>query len=186
MIKIISYTLISLLLCNISFGSVKEKIIKNFIQTNNISFKFKQNIEDKQEEGVCTIKYSKKIFCSYNSRFNKILVSNGKSLVIKSDKNKQYYIYPLKKTPLNLILDKQFILNSIRQSEVRLINNKYYNFSINDNGRVINIFFDKKNYNLLGWQTEDIYQNLTVTFIYDFKINQNIKENIFKLPKNHQ
>ena len=60
---------------------------------------------------------------------------------IKSDKNKQYYVYPLNKTPLNYILDKKFILNLIKSSEGRLIDEKYYNFSIEDKGRVINIFF---------------------------------------------
>ena len=184
--KVLIYFFISFFFCNISYGSVKEKIIKNLILTNNLSFKFKQTIGKKKEEGNCTIEYSKKIYCLYKSKFNKVLVSNGKSLVIKSDKNKQYYVYPLKKTPLNFILDKEFILNKIRTSEGRLINEKYYNFSIKDSGKIINIFFDNNNFNLLGWQTEDIYQNLAVTFIYDFKINQKINHNLFKLPKSHQ
>ena len=183
--KILFLIAMSFLLSEYSVASVKEKIINKFISINNISFKFKQTIDQKEEEGSCIIKYSKKIYCSYNSRFNKILVSNGKSLVIKSDKNKQYYVYPLKKTPLDLILDKEFILKNIKKSEGRLVNNKYYNFSINNNGKIINIFFDNKNYNLLGWQTEDIYQNLTVTFIYDFKANQKIKDDLFNLPKAH-
>ena len=183
--KILFFITISFLVSEYSVASVKEKIINKFISINNISFKFKQTIDQKEEEGNCIIKYSKKIYCSYNSKFNKILVSNGKSLVIKSDKNKQYYVYPLKKTPLDLILDKEFILKNIKKSKGRLVNNKYYNFSINNNGKIINIFFDKKNYNLLGWQTEDIYQNLTVTFIYDFKANQKIKDNLFNLPKAH-
>ena len=183
--KILFFIAMSFLLSEYSVASVKEKIINKFISINNISFKFKQTIDQKEEEGSCIIKYSKKIYCSYNSRFNKILVSNGKSLVIKSDKNKQYYVYPLKKTPLDLILDKEFILKNIKKSKGRLVNNKYYNFSINNNGKIINIFFDNKNYNLLGWQTEDIYQNLTVTFIYDFKANQKIKDDLFNLPKAH-
>tara|TARA_B100000579_G_scaffold375168_1_gene339856 strand:- start:770 stop:1327 length:558 start_codon:yes stop_codon:yes gene_type:complete len=183
--KILFFITMTFLFSEYSVASVKEKIINKFISINNISFKFKQTIDQKEEEGSCIIKYSKKIYCSYNSKFNKILVSNGKSLVIKSDKNKQYYVYPLKKTPLDLILDKEFILKNIKKSEGRLVNNKYYNFSINNNGKIINIFFDNKNYNLLGWQTEDIYQNLTVTFIYDFKANQKIKDNLFNLPIAH-
>ncbi len=185
MIRLFLFLFISFFIFNISHSSVKENIINKLIYTNNLSFKFKQTIDKKNEEGFCTIKYSKKIYCSYKSNFNKILVSNGKSLVIKSDKNKQYYVYPLNKTPLNYILDKKFILNLIKSSEGRLIDEKYYNFSIEDKGRIINIFFDNKNYNLLGWQTEDIYQNLAITFIYDFKINQKINDNIFKLPKSH-
>ena len=41
--------------------------------------------------------------------------------------------------------------------------------SLNEKGQEINIFFCKENLNLIGWQTEDIYQNLTVTYIYDVK-----------------
>jgi len=37
--------------------------------------------------------------------------------------------------------------------------------------------------NLIGWQTEDIYQNLTITFISSLKINQEIDDNIFILPQ---
>ena len=53
----------------------------------------------------------KKIFCEYNLKNKKKLVSNGRSLVIKT--NNSFYIYPLEKTPLNLILDKKFLLNKI-------------------------------------------------------------------------
>ena len=48
---------------------------------------------------------------------NKILVSNGKSLVIKTKVS--YYRYPLDKTPLNLILDKKFLINKIYNLEER-------------------------------------------------------------------
>ena len=44
-------------------------------------------------------------------------------------------------------------------------------------------FFDNKTLNLIGWQTEDIYQNLTVTYIYDVEINKKIDNKIFNLPK---
>jgi hypothetical protein len=36
--------------------------------------------------------------------------------------------------------------------------------------------------NLIGWQTLDIYQNLSITYISSLKINQLIEKNIFKLP----
>ena len=183
--KILFYVLIFLIIQNISHAGVKKEIINKFQSINNLTFKFKQNTNEKEEEGTCTIKYSKKIHCVYKSKFNKILVSNGKSLVVKSDKNKQYYVYPLKKTPLEIILNKDFVIEKLKISKGRLIDNKYYNFSINDNNRVINIFFDKKSFNLIGWQTEDIYQNLSATFIYDFEINQNIDEKLFNLPKSH-
>ena len=43
----------------------------------------------------------------------KLLVSNGKSLVIKNKNSKNYYIYPLKKTPLEFLLDKKYLISKI-------------------------------------------------------------------------
>ena len=164
------------------YASVKDEIINNLIKINNLSFNFKQTIDNKTEEGNCIIEYPKKIFCSYNNLKRKIMVSNGKSLVIKNQINNQYYRYSLKKTPLELILDKDFLINQIKNLEGRDVDGKYINFSIINNNNEINIFFDKKTLNLIGWQTEDIYQNLVITYIYEIKYNQKIKKNIFKLP----
>ena len=69
--------------------------------------------------------------------------------------------------------------------EPREIDNKYLNFNISENYNEINIFFDKKNFSLIGWQTKDIYQNFVVTFISSVKINQKIDDKIFILPKNN-
>jgi outer membrane lipoprotein-sorting protein len=69
--------------------------------------------------------------------------------------------------------------------EPRDIDDKYINFELIENNNKINIFFDKKNHNLIGWQTEDIYQNLSVIFISSVKINQKIDEKKFILPKNN-
>jgi len=164
------------------YASVKDEIINNLIKINNLSFNFKQTIDEKTEEGNCIIEYPKKIFCSYNNLKRKIMVSNGKSLVIKNQINNQYYRYSLKKTPLELILDKDFLINQIKNLEGRDVDGKYINFSIINNNNEINIFFDKKTLNLIGWQTEDIYQNLVITYIYEIKYNQKIKKKIFKLP----
>ena len=111
------------------------------------------------------------------------MVSNGKSLVIKNKNTGAYYFYPLKKTPLEFLLDKNFLIKKMNYLSPRNINNKYLNFRIIEKNNEINIFFDIKTFNLVGWQTEDIYQNLTITYISSVKINQNINENIFILPK---
>ena len=182
MIKKVFLFFFLLNLFNYSYASVESKIINNFKTINNISFNFKQTINDKIEEGNCIIQYPKKINCKYNNLKKKLIVSNGNSLVIKNQANNQYYRYPLKKTPLELILDKDFLINQINNSEYRIVDDKYVNFTILKNNNEINIFFDKKNLNLVGWQTEDVYQNLVVTYIYKLKINQKIDKNLFKLP----
>ncbi len=183
MIKKIILIFFFLNLFNNSYGAAKVKIINNFKQTNSISFDFKQNIEDKTEEGNCIIKYPKKIYCDYKGIKKKIIVSNGKSLVIKNRASKGYFLYPLDKTPLELILNKNLLLDKIERLETKLVDDKYYIFSLENNGNKINIFFDKNSYDLIGWQTEDIYQNLVITFIYNVKKNLNVSEKLFKLPK---
>ena len=158
----------------------KNKIIENLKKTENINFQFEQNINGKIENGNCTIEYPKKIFCKYSRSKNKILVSNGKSLVIKT--RTSYYRYPLKKTPLNLILDKNFLINKIYDLKETVIDGSYINYTIIENNNEINIFFDNKTFNLIGWQTKDRYQNLNITFLSSIKKNQYITKNLFKLP----
>ena len=126
------------------------------------------------------IKFPNKIFCEYESNFSKILVSNGKSLVIKSEKNKQYYRYPLENTPLSILLNKKFIIKKLIDSEILLINDKFYRLSINEKDKIFNLFFENINFEIVGWQTEDIYQNLSVTYIYDLKKNMKVNKNLFK------
>ena len=170
---------------NLAFSSTTEKIISRMQLTNNLSFNFIQTIDNKSENGKCVIKYPKKIWCEYDNSNKKIIVSNGKSLVIKNRNSGSYYIYPLRKTPLEFLLNKDYLISKIDILEPREINSKYLNFKILENNNEINIFFDKKSLNLIGWQTEDIYQNLAVTFISSVKINQKIDNKIFILPKNN-
>ena len=169
---------------NIAFSSNKKNIINKLIRTTNLSFNFEQNINGKIETGNCIIEYPKKIFCKYDKFKKKILVSNGKSLVIKT-KNGSYYRYAIKRTPLNYILDKQFLINEIKNLEERVINNKLINFTILKDENKINIFFDKNDYSLVGWQTLDIYQNLNITYLSSIEINKTLEKNIFKLPKDN-
>ena len=167
------------------FSSTKKSIISQMQLTNNLSFNFIQTIDDKNENGKCIIKYPKKIWCEYDSSNKKIIVSNGKSLVIKTVNAGSYYRYPLSKTPLIFLLDKEYLISKMNVLEAREIDNKYLNFTFFENNNEINVFFDKITLNLVGWQTEDIYQNLAVTFISSVKINQKIDNKIFTLPKNN-
>ena len=163
-------------------ASLKEQIINDLKKLNNLTFDFEQKINEKEEKGNCTIEYPKKIFCEYYKSNNKILISNGKSLVIKTDNKGSYYRYPLDQTPLSLILNKDFLISKITNLDERIVDENYINYTILENNYEINIFFDKNNFNLVGWQTSDIYQNLNITFISNLKKNQNIDQKIFNLP----
>jgi outer membrane lipoprotein-sorting protein len=173
------FIFICLILFSNSQANKKEKIINNLQNTKNVNFKFEQNINGKIENGNCTIEYPKKIYCKYIKN-NKILVSNGKSLVIKTQTS--FYRYPLNKTPLNLILDKKFLIKNVNNLKEKKLNGSRISFEIEENNNEINVFFDNKTFNLIGWKTKDIYQNLNVTYLSSILKNQQINKNLFKLP----
>ena len=163
-----------------SNAEIKNKIIENLENTYNLNFNFEQNVNGKIENGNCTVEYPKKIFCEYAGSNNKILVSNGKSLVIKTITS--YYRYPLDKTSLNLILDKNYLINKINYLEKRVIDKNLINYTIQEKNNKINIFFDNKTFDLIGWQNTDMYQNFNITFISSIRKNKALIKNLFNLP----
>ena len=168
------------LITSISNAEIKDKIIQNLNDTKNLDFNFEQNINGKIENGNCTIEYPKKIFCEYAKSNNKILVTNGKSLVIKT--RTSYYRYPLEKTALNLILDKNFLINKIYDLKERVVDKNLINFTIIEKDYEVNIFFDNQTFDLIGWQNTDIYQNFNITFLSSIRKNRVLSKNLFKIP----
>ena len=181
MIKIIIFFFI-LTNLNVVNASPNIEIANNFEKINSLKFKFIQKIDNNNsEKGECIILYPKKIFCSYDDIYNKVLVSNGKSLVINSNKIKNYFRYPLKDTPLNLILDKNFIISKMYQLREDSNYPFYYVFNLDYENNSIKVFFNKNDLNLIGWETTDIYQNTVQTFISEIKKNISVNNNIFNI-----
>ena len=94
-----------------------------------------------------------------------------------------YYRYPLEKTPLNLILDKNFLINKIYNLDEKIIDQSLINYTITESENEIDVFFDIKTFNLIGWQTKDIYQNTAITLLNSILVNQEIEKKLFNLPK---
>ena len=178
MFRYILFFVYLILISNVQ-ASNKDKIIENLQNTESLNFDFEQNINGKVEIGNCIIQYPKKIFCKYE-RNNKILVSNGKSLVIKTITS--FYRYPLSQTPLELILDKKFLINKISNLNEKTLGKTFINFEIEEKENKINIFFDNETFDLVGWQTKDIYQNINVTYLSSIQKNQQIDKDLFELP----
>jgi outer membrane lipoprotein-sorting protein len=178
MFKYFLFCIYLILISNVQ-ASNRDKIIENLQNTESLNFDFEQNVNGKIEIGNCTIKYPKKIFCKYQKN-NKILVSNGKSLVIKTITS--FYRYPLSQTPLELILDKKFLINKISNLNEKTLVKTFINFEIEEKENKINIFFDNETFDLVGWQTKDIYQNINVTYLSSIQKNQQIDKDLFELP----
>ena len=107
-------------------------------------------------------------------------MSNGSSFVIKTLSS--YYIYPLKKTPLDVILDKKFLLDKISKSKNYYSDKNIVAFKFLKDENEINLFFDKRTLNLKGWQTVDLYQNLSIVYLSSIVFNQKIEKKLFNLP----
>jgi outer membrane lipoprotein-sorting protein len=75
------------------------------------------------------------------------------------------------------------LIKKLKSLDERIINEKFINYVFSDNGNEISLFFDKKTFILNGWQTFDLYQNLSITYISPTNINNNLEKNLFKLPK---
>ena len=95
---------------------------------------------------------------------------------------RSFYQYPVKKTPLNLVLDKNFLIEKIYKLNERVIDGDLIIYTIKEKDYEISIFFDKQNYNLVGWQNVDMYQNFNITFISGIRKNRLISKNLFKIP----
>lgn len=170
-----------ILIQNFANASSKLQIIKNFKEINNIKFNFIQKIGEKTESGSCIVSYPKKIFCEYDDLYKKILVSNGRSLVINSNKNNQYFRYALDKTPLNFILDKEFLIEKMNESYEKKNDIRIYSLNLKYENNLITIYFNKNDFNLMGWETTDVYQNKVETLISNIEKNIDIDLNIFRV-----
>ena len=173
----------SLIFVNNTLADLQQDLINKLISTNTLSFDFKQKIEDKEEIGNCFIKYPLLMKCNYKDPAQKILISNGKTVAIIKKKYKKIYYYPLKSTPLFIILEKNKILNLVKKKQPSKIDSKIVEFEFVDKKlNKLKIFFDKNTLELKGWKTKDIYNNGVSFVINNLKINNQIVDDFFKIP----
>ena len=122
--------------------------------------------------------------CNYKNLKQKTIISNGKTVAIIKKKYKKIYYYPIKATPLFIILQKDKILNLVKNTSPVKINSDIIEYEFNDKKfNKTKILFDKKTLKLKGWETKDAYSN-NVTFMLDnVIINNQIVDQFFKIPK---
>ena len=176
--------IIYLLFINIASAGLQEKLISKITTTETLSFNFNQKIAEKEEIGNCVIKYPLLMKCNYQNLKQKSIISNGKTVAVIKKKYKKVYYYPIKATPLFFILDKEKILNLIKNNKPTKINARTIEFEIVDKkSNIIKIFFEKSSLEFKGWGMKDTYSNDVKFTITDLKTNETIPKKIFKIPK---
>ena len=156
----------------------EPEIIKKISETENFTFDFEQLINDKKETGNCIISFNNKMICKYDGT-RKIIVSNGKTLLIKNKNSNFANTYKTENTYFKYFLNKGFLISKIEGNVVEEEQN--FLLSINDQSNRLNIFFDKNNHLIKGWETIDLYGNKVRTNIVVKNINQELSDSIFNL-----
>ncbi len=174
---------LSLLFTNIALANLQENIINKFVTTKTLSFNFKQKIADKEEIGNCFIKYPLLMKCNYKNFKQKSVISNGKTVAVVKKKYKKIYYYPIKYTPLFTILNKEKILNLIKNNKPSLIGSSLIEYKLSNKKNKLKLFFDKNTFEFKGWETVDAYSNEVSFLINNLKINNQIIDDFFKIPK---
>ena len=167
---------------NFAHADFKEKLIAKYKTIDTLHFNFIQTIGEKVESGNCYIKYPLLMRCEYPEK-EKSIVTNGKILAVVKNKYKKVYYYPLEKTPLFFILNKDNLLNLVENHEPIYSDSNIIEYELIDsNFNALNIFFEKKSIELLGWKTLDAYSNNVDFLIKNVEINVSVENEIFKIP----
>ena len=178
---------IYLLSTTVAFADLQKNIIDKLTSTKTLSFNFRQKIAETEEIGNCFIKYPLLMKCNYKNLKKKTLISNGKTVAIIKKKYKKIYYYPIKITPLFTILNKKKILNFIKNNKPTKIDLNIVEFEfIDKKSNRLKILFDKNTLELKGWETKDAYSNSVSFIISNLKINNQIVDDFFKIPKEEE
>jgi len=178
---------IYIIFISISFADLQKKLINKITATKTLSFNFKQKIAEKVEFGNCYIKYPLLMKCIYQNLKQKSIISNGRTVAIIKKKYKKIYYYPIKTTPLFIILKKEKILHVIRNNKPTKIDSSVIEFElIEKKSNKLKIFFDRNSLEFKGWETTDAYSNNVSFIINDLKTNEIIEDEFFKIPKEEE
>ena len=164
-----------------SYADEKQLIINRLLEINNFTFNFKQIAQGKIETGTCFLVFDNKLKCNYFNEKKKEIIINNKTLVIIIKKYDKNYFYPVSKSPLQKILNKSSLINLIKKSNIEL-NDNIDLIYIDKDERKISVFFDKKNYELIGWKIKDKLQNEIYFSLKIQSTNTKINDKLFKIP----
>ena len=163
------------------FAFEKNKIIAQINNLNSLEFTFDQLVNEKIEKGSCLLKFPGKLKCNYFDDKKKELVINNRKLAITQKRYNKTYYYPISKSPFLNILYKDKLLEIVQSGELELISQMIKLVYLGDNE--ITVFFDKKTFDIKGWQIIDQYNN---NINFSLKIvakNDIFKKETFKIPK---
>jgi outer membrane lipoprotein-sorting protein len=162
-------------------ASEKDKIIENLKKINSIKFNFTQITNEIIEKGNCIIVYPKKMRCLYEED-KEIIVNNNYLFLINKKENKNYS-YSIKDTPLEVILDKENIIEKLSRVEKfnKIDKNIIALIDLNSQ-ESIEVYFNSEKMNITGWKIKNYDKSSLEFLMKNILININTTEE-FKIPR---
>ena len=163
------------------FANERQLIINQLLEINNFTFNFEQIIQGKKEAGTCLLVFDNKLKCNYIDNKQKEIIINNKTLVVMQKRYNKIYFYPVSKSPFLRILSKNSLINLVKGSHLEL-NDNIDLIYVDENEKKFTVFFNKKNYDLIGWKIEDQFQNEIYFSLEIQSKNTEIDDDLFKIP----
>ena len=160
-----------------------EKFITKFKTINNIKFNFIQTNDELVETGNCFISYPKKLICRYVGNDQKEIIIKNNTLAVIKRKYRRVYYYRVTNSPFVTILDKNKIIEQIKNIKNILTKDNLLTIEFNNpqDSSSLHLFVNKDTLDITGWKITGYDQQLISFFIKNSEINVAIKEK-FEIP----
>jgi len=163
-------------------ASEKENILNELSQTNSINFSFIQKTNNLVEEGKCILLFPKKLKCKYfDDKLKELIINENKMVVLQKRYNKSYF-YPVSKSPFVNILEKEKLIEMVKNGEIQTNDNEIRLIHKNHLDYEVIVMFSKDDFKLMGWTINDQYNNKIIFLIKIESVNEKIKKNYFVVP----
>jgi outer membrane lipoprotein-sorting protein len=167
-------------------SSVAQKIADHFASVKTMSGEFVQfGPRGEQTGGKFFISRPGKIRFNYEAPSPMRVIADGKSVVIGNQKLNTWDLYPLSKTPLNLLLSNSIDLSGKMVRDVKeepdLITIVLGDRSIFGDS-TITMMFDPKTYDLRQWTITDPQKKDTSVMIFNVKTGMPMDDAVFRIP----
>ena len=164
-----------------SFADEKKEIVTQLTNLTSLEFTLNQIINKKKENGSCLLEFPGKLKCKYFDDKQKELIINNKKIAITQKRYNKTYHYPISKSPFLNILYKDKLLEIIKLGEIELTK-KLVKLNYSNENAII-ILFDRKTFNLKGWEIVDQYNNDIIFSLNIIAKNDIFKKDTFKVPE---
>jgi outer membrane lipoprotein-sorting protein len=167
-------------------SAVAQKIADHFSSVKTMAGEFVQfGPRGEQTGGKFYIRRPGRIRFNYEAPSPMRVIADGRSVVIGNMKLKTWDIYPLSKTPLNLLLSERIDLKSKMVRGVK-VESDLITIVLGDRSifgdSTITMMFDPKTYALRQWTITDAQKKDTSVMIFNVQTGIELDERVFRIP----